>query len=159
MKGLAIASFVLGIIDPLFSSYLGLGLLPSILSEISRPMAISGLVLGLLGTLISIVFPSLKPEDITKQIMGNIMKQGITHQTIEEKKPKEQINEKFSEITSLPKKIKKDLETPKEKLTNTTKEQPFNSSPIQFLSQDPKEFRGSEDVNKKEGRMKDSLYK
>jgi len=82
MKGLAIASFILGIIGLLLSFVFGLGLLPSILAvvfgiiplvkKILRPMAISGLFLGLLGILVSVSFLTQKPEDIIEQTMRKI---------------------------------------------------------------------------------------
>jgi len=65
MKGLAIASFTLGIIGFLFSFAFGIGLIPSILAVIlgivpligkgktGKPMAITGIILGTLGGLIS----------------------------------------------------------------------------------------------------------
>lgn len=65
MKGLAIASFILGIIGFLFSFAFGIGLIPSILAVIlgivpliakgktGKSMAITGIILGTIGGLIS----------------------------------------------------------------------------------------------------------
>jgi len=82
MKSLAIASFILGIIGFLFSFIFGLGILPSILAvvfgiiplikKIHKAMAISGLILGLLGIFISLSFFTQKPEDIIKQTLKEI---------------------------------------------------------------------------------------
>jgi len=65
MKGLAIASFILGIIGFLFSFVFGLGILPPILAVVLgviplvkkfiKQMAISGLILGLLGICFSLI--------------------------------------------------------------------------------------------------------
>lgn len=82
MKGLATASFILGIIGFLLSFVFGLGMLPSILAvifgiiplgkKVIRAMAISGLTLGLLGIFISAAFLTLKPKDIIKQTIKEI---------------------------------------------------------------------------------------
>jgi len=82
VKGLAIASFILGVIGFLLSFVFGLGLLPSILAvifgiiplvkKILRSMAIPGLVMGLLGILISVSFLAQKPEDIVEQTAKKI---------------------------------------------------------------------------------------
>jgi len=76
MKGLAIASLILGIIGFLFSFAFGLGLLPSILAiilgliplikKVEKAMAITGLVLGILGATISYCWIELAkhPEEI-----------------------------------------------------------------------------------------------
>jgi uncharacterized membrane protein len=85
MKGLAIASFVLGIIGFLLSFVFGLGLLASMLAiifgiaplvkRISKPLAISGLILGLLGLFISAIFLSQSPQDIIEQTREEISKE------------------------------------------------------------------------------------
>ena len=103
MKGLAIASLILGIIGFLCSFWFGLGILPSILAvglgifpslkRGNRAMAITGLVLGLLGTLISVSIIS-HPEPYLRAMLGlperkeHIQKQ-TTKEIIqeEEKKP------------------------------------------------------------------------
>jgi len=82
MKGLAIASFILGIIGFLFSFIFGLGILPSILAvvfgiiplikKIHKVMAILGLILGLLGIFISLSFFTQEPEDIIRQTLKEI---------------------------------------------------------------------------------------
>jgi hypothetical protein len=82
MKGLAIASFLLGLIGFLFSFIFGLGMLPSILAvifgiaplvkKVLRSMAIPGLVMGLLGILISVSFLTQKPEHVIEQTMKGI---------------------------------------------------------------------------------------
>lgn len=79
MKGLAIASFVLGIIGFLSSFWFGLGILPSILAVMlgiyplikkgNRAMAITGLILGLLGGLISVYIIS-HPELYLRAMLG-----------------------------------------------------------------------------------------
>jgi len=85
MKGLAIASFVLGILGLLFSCAFGLGILPSILAvvlgiiplvrKVLRSMAIPGLVMGSLGVLISIAFLAQEPGDVARQAMKEIANQ------------------------------------------------------------------------------------
>jgi len=85
MKGLAIASFVLGILGLLFSCAFGLGILPSILAvvlgiiplvrRVLRSMAIPGLVMGCLGVLISIAFLAQGPDDVARQAMKEIANQ------------------------------------------------------------------------------------
>lgn len=82
MKGLAIASFILGILGFLLSFIFGLGMLPSILAVIFgiiplvkktlRSMAIPGIIMGFLGMLISISFLIQKPEEIIQQAMKKI---------------------------------------------------------------------------------------
>jgi hypothetical protein len=85
MKGLAIASFILGIIGLLFSFVFGLGILPSILAvifgiiplikKVLRSMAIPGLIMGLLGIVVSYSFFTLEPEDIIEQTIKNNINQ------------------------------------------------------------------------------------
>lgn len=79
MRGLAIASFVLGIIGFLFC-WIGIGIIPAILalifgfiacfSRTERVMAIAGLVLGIIGTIISasMIYITYHPEMILEEM-------------------------------------------------------------------------------------------
>lgn len=88
MKNLAIAAFVLGIIGFLCSFISGLGLLPGVLAVVfglislrnrsSRPVATSGLVLGLLGVPISVYFLVQNPADLIEATLEEITQEDKT---------------------------------------------------------------------------------
>jgi uncharacterized protein DUF4124 len=100
MRGLAIASLILGIIGFLSSFWLGLGILPSISAvglgifpsviKGNRAMAIIGLVLGLLGIFISVAIIS-RPEPYLRT-MPRLpeKKEHIQNQTAKETTKEEQ---------------------------------------------------------------------